>query len=79
MVAFLCMCLTIATTFAGELLNSFLFHNDINCITSNGQMFIYVEVNYMCHVIIIHSRKTILGSAESFLIYTYGFAQRHMI
>ena len=33
----------ITTTIAGEWLNSLIFHNDIKCITANGQTIIYVD------------------------------------
>ena len=42
----LCTGLPITATLAGEQLNSLIFHGDINCITANGQMDIYVEANY---------------------------------
>ena len=38
--------LPITTTLAGAWLNSLIFHDDIKCITANGQMVIYVGANY---------------------------------
>ena len=39
------LCIPITTTTAGHLLNSLIFHDDIKCITANGQMMIYVGTN----------------------------------
>ena len=39
---------------AGKWLNSTIFHNNIKCITANGQTMIYVSANYICHMTIIY-------------------------
>ena len=39
--------LPVTITLASECLNSLMFHDDIKCITSNGQTMIYVEENYI--------------------------------
>ena len=64
-------------TIAGEWLNSLIFHN-IKCITANGQMIIYVGVDYVSCDNHLSCAKT-LWEALSFLIYAYGFMQHHMI
>ena len=33
-------------------------------------MIIYIGADYICHVTIIHFAQKMLGSAESFLVYT---------
>ena len=76
-----CTGLSITTTIAGDWLNSLIFHDDIKCDTDNGYTIIYVRaiILYECQVLMIHFAQKNLGSAESFLIYTYGFALHHMI
>ena len=52
--AILCTDLPITATLVGQWLNSLIiFNGDIKCITTNGQMIIYVT-NYICHMMIIH-------------------------
>ena len=72
--AILCMGLPITITIAGQWLNSLKFHYNTKCITANGEMMIYVGVNY---IIISHDNywfyATNLGYTKSFLIYAYGF------
>ena len=41
----LCTNLPITTTIAGQWLNILIFHDDIKCITANGQMIIYVDAD----------------------------------
>ena len=79
--AIVCKGLPITTTIAGDWLNNLIFHDDIKCDTDNGYTIIYVGaiILYVCQMLIIHFAQKILGSTESFLIYTYGFAQHHMI
>ena len=53
----------ITTTNAGQRFSSFIFHDDIKCITANGQTMIYIGVDYiLCNVIIIHFVLKILVS-----------------
>ena len=33
----------------------------------------------ICHMMIIHFAQKFMGSVELFLLYTYGFAEYHMI
>ena len=40
--------------YAGQRLNSLIFHGNINCITVNGYTIIYFGANYVCHVMTIH-------------------------
>ena len=49
----LCMGLPITSTIASEYLNSSTLHDDINCITANGQKVIYVGGDKTCHMMII--------------------------
>ena len=51
-----------------------MFNDDIKCITAN-----LCWANYVCHVTIIHFAINTFWKVQSFLIYAYGFAQRHMI
>ena len=62
------MGLPIPTTISGEWLNRLIFHNDIKCITANGQTILYVGCDYiaMSHDgYSFYAKK--LGSAKSFL------------
>ena len=68
------MDLPITTTLAGE---SLPFYGDIKCITPNGQMILYVAINYEYHVTMIHFVQKILGRTKSFSIYAYGFVRCH--
>ena len=53
----------ITTTNAGQRFSSLIFHDDIKCITANGQTMIYIGVDYiLCNVIIIHFVLKILVS-----------------
>ena len=76
----LCTALPVTTTVAGEWLGCLIFHDDIKCITANGQLIIYVGADYIyvsCDGYSFCTKS--LGSTLSFLLYTYGFKQHHMI
>ena len=70
--AILCTDLPINTTIVGNdpSLNSLRFHDNIKCITTNGQTMIYVGTNWICHMTICCAKK--LGSVKSFLICAYS-------
>ena len=66
------MGLPITTTTAGQWLNSLIFHDNLKGTTANGQMTIYMGADYMsCDDFSFHAKN--LGSAKSFLIYTYCY------
>ena len=69
----------ITTTLAGEWLKSLILHGNIKCITANGYIIIYAGANCICHGMILHFMQKNLGSTETSLIYTYGFAKHNMI
>ena len=44
----LCMGVPITTTFAGEWLNTIIFHGEMKCITANVYAIIYVGDDNIC-------------------------------
>ena len=72
-----------STYLGGEWLDSVIFHGNIKCITANRSTDIYVGADYIHTYCVSHNDHSFhakfLGSTKSFLIYTYGFTQCHMI